>query len=647
MTVKIFFTMILLVCFQVSFTQKLKLGDVTIKELKQNVHPKDSSAAAAYLFKKGTTEFSVNAKGSWEITTKVSVKIKIYNKEGFNYANQEIAYYVGGGIKEEIYIYDAYTYNLVENKIEKTKLKSESEFKEKVNDSWNLKKITFPSVKEGSIIEFSYKIISPHISSFNDWYFQYEIPVDIVQNEIYIPQYFRYRTEIKGFNPIKTEEKLLAGIDFSTTKYTYSAVDVPAIKSEEFVKNIKNFTSVLKFELASIHYPSQPIKNVAIDWKDVSKSIYEIDSFGRELNFKSYFEEDISQLLLDNPKEAEQVQRIFDFVQSRMHWNGNVSYMSELGVKKAYKEKTGNSADINLMLVAMLRYAGLEANPIITSTRSNGVAIFPSRFAYNYVIAGVKLNANGETLFLDATSKNTVPNILPIKVLNWSGRILISSEASQEIAIQPKKHSTKNYTILAEIVDEKIIKGKVREVSNEYFALLFREKDGLLTNKSLIEKLESKYDGISVSALEVQNEKSKPVTVTYTFENNNLLENIGDKVYFSPLLFMAMTDNPFKSEKRDYPIEFDFPQSNNFNISIKVPKNYEVESFPSSVNYRNQDGSLGFNFNSSISDNVIQISATFKINNLLIAAEDYGDLKTFFKEIINKQTEKIVLKNKE
>ncbi len=177
--------------------------------------------------------------------------------------------------------------------------------------------------------------------------------------------------------------------------------------------------------------------------------------------------------------------------------------------------------------------------------------------------------------------------------------------------------------------------------------MLFREKDGLLTNKSLIEKLESKYDGISVSALEVQNEKSKPVTVTYTFENNNLLENIGDKVYFSPLLFMAMTDNPFKSEKRDYPIEFDFPQSNNFNISIKVPKNYEVESFPSSVNYRNQDGSLGFNFNSSISDNVIQISATFKINNLLIAAEDYGDLKTFFKEIINKQTEKIVLKNKE
>lgn len=643
---KIFFTITLLVCFQLSFTQKLKLGEVTIEELKQNVHPKDSSAAAAYLFKKGTTEFSVNAKGSWEITTKVSVKIKIYNKEGFNHANQEIAYFVGGDTKEEIYIYDAYTYNLVGNKIEKTKLKAESEFKEKVNDSWSLKKITFPSVKEGSIIEFSYKIISPHISSFNDWYFQYQIPVDIVQNEIYIPQYFRYRTEITGFTPIKTEEKVLAGMDFSTTKYTYSAVDVAAIKTEEFVKNIKNFTSVLKYELASIHYPSQPIKNVAIDWKDVSKSIYENDSFGRELNFKSYFEEDIATLLLDTPKEAEQIQRIFEFVQSRMHWNGNVSYMSELGVKKAYKEKTGNSADINLMLVAMLRYAGLEANPIITSTRSNGVAIFPSRFAYNYVIAGVKLNANGETLLLDATSKNTVPNILPIKVLNWYGRTLTSSEASQEIAIQPKKHSTKNYTILAEIVDELIIKGKVREISNEYFALLFREKDGLLTNKSLIEKLESKYDGISVSALEVQNEKTKPVTVTYTFENNNLIENIGDKLYLSPLLFMAMTDNPFKAEKRDYPIEFDFPQNNNFNISIKLPENYEVESFPSSVNYRNHDGSLGFNFNSSISDNVIQISSTFKINNLLIAAEDYQDLKTFFKEIINKQTEKIVLKKK-
>ena len=129
------------------------------------------------MFKSGKTNFRLTSDGQWEITTDVDVKIKIYKKEGLEFANQQIPYYVGSN-KERVVISDAFTYNIVNGKIEKTKLKSEGEFKEEVNERWNLKKITFPSVKEGSIIEYSYKIVSPYISNFSDWYFQYEIPVN-------------------------------------------------------------------------------------------------------------------------------------------------------------------------------------------------------------------------------------------------------------------------------------------------------------------------------------------------------------------------------------------------------------------------------------------------------------------------------------
>lgn len=637
---------ILFVFFQLGFTQKLKLGEVTIDELKENVHPIDSSSSAAYLFKKGKTEFNLNREGSWEIITQVSVKIKIYKKEGFKYANQEIAYYVGGNSKEEVNISDAYTYNLVAGKIEKTKLESESEFKEEVNDRWNLKKITFPSVKEGSIIEFSYKIISPYISNFNDWYFQSEIPVDLVQYEVYIPQYFRYRTVITGYETIKTEQKDITGIDFNSTKYIYSAINVPPIKDEEFVKNINNYTSVLKYELASIQYPNKPNKDVALNWEDVSKSIYENDNFGRELNFKSYFEEEITPLIHEFPNESDRMVKLFEYVQNRMNWNNNNSYNCEFGVKKAFKEKTGNSADINLMLVAILRHAGIDANPIIVSTRSNGVAVFPSRFAYNYVIAGVKLKNSENIILLDATNKNTLPDIVPLNTLNWFGRMLMPNGISKEIPLEPKKQSNKSITILAEIVDDLSIKGKVREVSNEYLALLYREKKGYLTNESLIEKIEKECQGTEIEELLVKNEKSKPINLTYSFNSNNLVEIIGDKLYLSPLLFLEMNENPFKSEKRNYPIEFDFPQKINYNISVKLPENHEVESFPTSVNYKTQDGSLAFNFNGSVSNGMIQIVSSFEINSLLLPANDYEMVKSFFKEMINKQTEKIVLKKK-
>lgn len=637
---------ILFVFFQLGFTQKLKLGEVTIDELKENVHSIDSSSAAAYLFKIGKTNFDLTRDGFWEITTEVDVKIKIYKKEGFKFADQEIAYFVGGNGKEKVYISDAYTYNLVGGKVEKTRLKSESEFKEEVNDKWNLKKITFPGVKEGSIIEFSYKIVSPYISNFNDWYFQHEIPVNIVKYEVYIPQYFRYRTVITGFEAISTEEKIITSLDFNSTKYTYTAQNILPIKDEEFVRNINNYTSVLKYELASIQYPNKPNENVALDWNDVSKSIYDNDNFGRELNFKSYFEDEIETLIKDTSSENEKLEKIFQYVQNSMVWNENNSYNCEKGVKKAFKEKVGNSADINLMLVAMLRHAGLDANPIIVSTRSNGIAIFPSRFAFNYVIVGVKLSNDENIVLLDATNKNTLPNIVPLKVLNWSGRMLMPNGTSKEIFLEPKKQSSKSVTILSEIVDETSIKGKVREISNDYVALLYREKKGNLTNESLIEKLEKDYEGTEIDELTVKNDKSKPINLTYSFVSDNLVEIIGDKLYLSPFLFMELNENPFKSEKRNYPIEFDFPQKINFNISIKLPENYEVESFPESINYKTSSGALAFNFNGSVSNGMIQIVSSFEINSLLLPANDYEMVKSFFKEMINKQTEKIVLKKK-
>ncbi|WP_333808847.1 DUF3857 domain-containing protein [Flavobacterium sp.] len=631
-----------LLVFQIGFSQKIKLGAVTIEELKEKTHPKDSSSAAAYIFKKGTTNFHLTSEGSWEITTEVDIKIKVYKKEGFEFANQSIPYYVGSN-KERVTIYEAYTYNLVDGKIEKTKLKSEGEFKEELNERWNLKKITFPSVKEGSIIEYRYRIVSPYISNFSDWYFQYNIPVNYVQYEAYIPQYFVYRTVITGYENIVTEEKYMNGSDYNSTKYTYIGKDVIGLKEEEFVKNIDNYTSKLKFELASINYPNKPTKNVSLNWEDVSKSIYENDDFGKELNYKSYFDTEINALVKENMNENEKMDVVFSYVQKIMNWNKNNGYNCEYGVKRAFKEKTGNVADINLMLVAMLRFVGLNANPIIISTTSNGIAIFPSRLAFNYVIAGVKLQ-DGNLILLDATSKNTYPNIIPIKAINWFGRMLLANGTSVEVDLNPKKASTKNITILAEIKDHFTIEGKTREVLTDYNALQYREKFGNVNKISIKENLEKKYNGIEIDELVVKNEMSKPVTINYSFISNNSAEIIGDKLFVSPLLFMTNEENPFKSEKRSYPVEFDFPQKVNYNISLKISENYVVEFIPSSILYKTPGGELVFNFSISNTNNVLQISSSLEINSTLISAQDYSVLKLFFKEMINKQTEKIILK---
>ena len=71
--------------------------------------------------------------------TRVRTKIKIYKKEGYDWANYIVPYHIVGGVEESVTFSDAVTYNLVDGKIEKTKLKSNGEFVEKLNKFWKYK----------------------------------------------------------------------------------------------------------------------------------------------------------------------------------------------------------------------------------------------------------------------------------------------------------------------------------------------------------------------------------------------------------------------------------------------------------------------------------------------------------------------------
>ncbi|GAA6766774.1 hypothetical protein AAFH68_27170 [Flavobacterium sp. CGRL1] len=121
--------------------QEFKLGKVSIAELEQKVHPKDSSAAAAILYKRGKSRIEYNDSDGFFLLTEVETRIKIYKKEGYDWANQSVTYYsVKNESRETVSISDVVTYNLVNGKIEKTKLKSDGEFNEEVNKYRSRKK---------------------------------------------------------------------------------------------------------------------------------------------------------------------------------------------------------------------------------------------------------------------------------------------------------------------------------------------------------------------------------------------------------------------------------------------------------------------------------------------------------------------------
>ncbi|NHM05369.1 DUF3857 domain-containing protein [Flavobacterium celericrescens] len=672
---KIKFIIYLTIIFFVNivFSQDYKLGKVTLDELKQDRCAMDTSAVAEYIFSKGKTYIEYSQTDGFKIITEVENKIKIYKKEGYSYGNYEIPFYIeNNSTKEQISFSNAITYNLVGDKIEKTKLKSEGEFEEQVNKNWGIKKITMPNVKEGSIIEYKYVIRSPFISSFPIWEFEKKIPVLYSEYFTQIPEYFIYNSNIRGgLNPIISVDKkkrtitlreiehvqgkgkyetavksnfVSTNIDFEQVETKYILNSISSFNDEVYVNNIKNYTSSISHELAATRYPNQDYKNYALDWENVVETIYDDNAFGGELNKTNYFEVDFEALLNNINLDEQKISVIYNFVKAKMNWNGYMGYYTDNGVKNAYKNNIGNVADINLMLIAMLRYGGINANPILVSTRLNGIPVFPNRNGYNYVIAGVELD-NKTIILLDATNKNASPNIIPERAMNWFGRMIRKDGTSEMVDLYPKKNSIENVSMLAELQTDGTIKGKQRKQLTDYYAFLFRNENGNRNQENYIEELEKteNFSLVEEYKLDNLNDLTKPIIETYSFTSNSLVDIIGSKMYFSPMLFHQITENPFKAENRLYPVDFNFPIKDSYTFSIKIPEGYVLESKPEPINLVMEENMGLFKYTVAENMGTIQFACSLEINTPIIESAYYQHLKEFFNQIVLKQNEKIVL----
>ncbi len=661
--------LLLFVTFLNSTAQNFELGKVSIDELQQKVHPTDTSAVAAILFEKGRNTYEYSQEKGFVMITEVKTRIKIYKKEGYDWANKKVQYYIGDNSKEIVSYSDAITCNLVGGKIEKTKLKSDGEFDEKLNRYWGQKKIIMPNVKEGSVIEFKYTVRSFSIGSPREWNFQTSIPVNYSEYKTYVPEYYVYNTNQKGYIfPKVTEEKKqkivslssversggegMSGVtstyvqdklEYQETITTYVAENLPAMRDEGYINNIDNYTSSLVQELSMTKYPNQPLKPYSTDWNAVVKTIYDYDDFGPELSKTGYFEEDLKGVLAGLTTPEEKINAIFNFVKTRVKWNDYNGYSCNDGVKKAYKDKTGNIAEINLMLTAMLRYAGLTANPVLVSTRSNGVAIFPNRNAFNYVIAAVE---NGTDLtLLDASDAYSTPNVLPFRALNWVGRLIRKDGTSIEVDLMPKTSSNDLIAMNYAIDGTGLVSGKLRRQRTDHNAMIFRKKIEDIKEESYLEKLENDNDKIEVKEYSRTNEKELklPAIEIFSFVGSNLVENIGGKIYVNPMLFYTEKQNPFKQEVREYPVDYGYPFMDKYSINIQIPEGYKIETLPETTILSMQDNLGMFKYLTNTSGNAIQVSAVYQINAAIISSEYYSMLKEFYQKMIEKQNEKIIL----
>ena len=652
MKIKLFVSFFFIVFLDAN-AQLLKLGKVSVAELEEKFHPIDSSAAAAILFKRGQTFFTYNNKTGFTANHIYEFRIKIYKLEGLSWANQEAPYYVGykNLNDDKVRFSKAATYNLVDGKIIKTELNSEGTFKTKINKFWNQATIALPNVKVGSVIEFKYTLESENIVKLPDFDFQYNIPVNFFEYKTEIPEFFIYSSLQKGNLEIETDSELIESDKpyakgYKQINKVYRSHNIPALKNEQFVDNINNYKGSILNELERQRFPDWPVDDYAATWEGVSKTIFMDKEFGDELKLKDYFSDDLKALLQNIIEPKERLSIIFKFVQNRMNWNKKKGYYVDKGVQSAYQERTGNVAEINLMLISMLKSAGIKSSPVLVSTIENGIPVFPNRTVFNYVIAAAEID--GQQILMDATNKFTTLNVLPLNLLNWKGRLINEDGSSKAIELIPAIISEEEYNIKTTIYpDLGSIEGMIIGKKTDYSAFNFREINANKSADSYVEDIENSIRNIEISDYSIENTKedlSKPVIEKFNFTSNNCYDVIGGKVFLNPLLFYTEIKNPFVQEERRMPIYLGYPRRMIYSVTIEMPKGYVLEAMPKSIRIETENKDASFTMNTIYMENKINIKVIKEINKAIFAVQDYSMLKDFFQQLIDKQNEKIVLK---
>jgi len=635
----------------------MKYGKVNNYELAMKSYSKDSTAEAVIIYDDGYTSYNYLTNG-FKIIQELKQKIKILKQEGVDRATIKLPYYYKTNSDREVISgLEAYSYNLEDGKVVKTKLERKYIFDEEINSRYRQMKFSIPNVKVGSVIEFKYTRTSDDAYNLPEWSIQSSIPVIYSNYEVLIPEYFIFNNETKGYETIKVVEtpqnqqfnvgSSSDGINTVTCQsrdIRFTAENVPALKNESYVWCKNDFTSGVRFELSGTKFPNSFYKPYSQTWDNLEETIRKDFDFGSNIKMSNPFKVETRALVDTVKDDKKKIELIYAFVKRKIKWNDSYSFSGN-HTKDAIKSRTGDNGQINMILLSALKDAHIKAYPILISRRSQGRIPFtyPSIDKLTTFIVAAQTK-DSMTYYMDGSATYGGLNMLPTDMQVDRGRIF--EETSTEKWVDLTK-ITKNQSVflIASTLDKNgnlkstMSSAYINQPAYKYKTQYYNAKDSM----EFIEKYENnahiKIDEISITDKDTMSNMVKE-NVVFTKE----LSPEGDYLYINPMILTHIDKNPFIQSERKLPVEFDYPYSFQLTSTLEIPADYKLEELPKSIKISLPDNAGRCVYYISQENNIVQLSYRFDLNQTIFPQDFYSGIREFYAQIATKNAEMIVLK---
>ena len=582
------------------------------------------------------------------------IRIKILKDKGLSYANVEIPFY-DANRHERISRIEACTFNLDETgKIKVTDVSKSSIYTKKINKQISRVIIAFPEAKVGSVIEYRYRVEKETYSNIQDWYFQDVIPTRYSEYEIKVPRLFVFNILRTVNDKLEETEKefddvINIGSDafsFKTVKQRFIMHNLVGIRDEPFMPSAKDYQQHVEFQLSQLNYGNNHVENLRTTWTEVMMSLLKDDDFGVQLNKDVSEAAPLVQQALQVTNKNERIKFLFNSIRSKIRCDDNEAIFTDEGVVGAWKKNEGNIADINLLLVNLLNKSGIKAQPILLSTRDNGLlnSNFPSTTQFNVVMAYVKTD-NGFYV-LDATDKLSNYKLTPERIVNTRGFIVDGDYGKFQDVID----NTHNYELMiavkGDIDDKGVMTGDCSINSIDYarknrIAAYTKNPDNFKQEYFI-----KPYPSLNIQEITFKNNDVDSLPFGQKISFTTALNNSGAYSYFNTNLFAEFEKNPFVEDHRNTDIDYGYQQSYTIYGNFSIPDGYVYETLPEDISMSMPDKTILYVRNMQANDKVLNMKISIEFKSPYYLASNYPTFQEFYKKLLASLNEQVVIKKK-
>ncbi|PSK89360.1 transglutaminase superfamily protein [Taibaiella chishuiensis] len=553
------------------------------------------------------------------------------------------------------------TYNLENGEIVKQSVEKADLIKEKITANTRVTKFALPGVKTGSVVHYVYQIDNTGYG-LPSWDFQNSYPTLYSEYEINIPTILKYSSVSNTSVPFKEVTRQRSLEDCNACLYNsangnlgrqtsiWVRRNIPAFRTEPFMSADANYLERVKPTVTSLEYPGYQF--LLDNWEHATENVYykNDESCGQVFKGNAFLLDPVNQIIAGKNGDLEKAKAIYAFVRDHITLKEESfnDYKALSDISEVYKRKEGNSEGINLLLIAMLRKASLEAEPVVLATRASERlhSFIVDINAIDYMIGIVKIG--GQDYVLDASDKYMPFGTLPLSCYNGYCRIV--SKKPDAVELHPDGLTDKTTTIvsLAPVKDKLLLKVE-QKLGNVSGTLLRNElKEDTAKLKEKIQKGLSKLSTpLQLKQYSVNSLKNADLPLVIRYEAELPWNADKDLVYLDPYFDKLCEQNPFTLTTRKFPIELGYLSDNKYVFNFQVPEGYEVDDYPkSSVLKLSQEGLMQLK-NTLVYDaenKTFSINCHFNQKTTVYTADNYNQVRTFYDNVIAEQKKKIVLK---